>query len=146
MIGGEALDFTRKDLIAFGQCLARLEEMLARWSREPDDDAVRDSVVKRFELTYELSVQALLRYMASTSASTTKIAGYDFQDLIRKGDQAGLLRTGWPEWRQYREARNRTVPTYREQVAIQIAERARDFAQESRVLFDNLKKRMDTDA
>ena len=140
------LTFEQKDLIAFERCLTRFDEMLARWQREPADDAVRDSVVKRFELTYELSVQALLRYLASTAASETKITGYDFQDLIRKGDQAGLLRTGWPEWRHYRESRNRTVHTYREEVAIQIAEAARDFAQEARVLFGNLKKRLDADA
>lgn len=139
------LTFERKDLIAFERCLTRLDEMLARWHREPADDAVRDSVVKRFELTYELSVQALLRYLASTAASEVRITSYDFQDLIRKGDQVGLLRTGWPEWRRYRESRNRTVHTYREEVAMQIASAARDFAQEARVLFNNLKHRMDAD-
>ena len=146
MIADESHDFTRKDLAALGSCLARFDSILERSAREPDDDAVRDSVVKRFELTYELSVKALLRYLVSTAASSAKISGYDFQDLIRKGDQAGLLRTGWPEWKRYREARNRTVHTYVEVVAIQVAKDAREFAQEARVLFDNLKKKMDDNA
>lgn len=140
-----ALTFEQKDLLAFERCLNRLDEMLERWHREPDDEAVRDSVVKRFELTYELSIQALLRFLASRAASESRITGYEFQDLIRKGDQAGLLRTGWPEWRRYRESRNRTVHTYREEIAVQIAEAARDFAQEARVLFNNLSKRMEAD-
>jgi nucleotidyltransferase substrate binding protein (TIGR01987 family) len=146
MSGDANLTFTRKEIVALEQCLTRLDQMIARWSQEPDDDAVRDSVIKRFELTYELSFQALLRYLTSTAPSTAKISAYDFQDVIRKGDQAGLLRTGWPEWRQYREARNRTVHTYREKVAIEIAGRARDFAEEARVLVDNLNKRMDANA
>lgn len=139
-------EFSRKDLDLLSKCLAHLDAMLERSKREPDDEAVRESVVKRFEITYELAVQTLLRYPASTAASSIKINGYDFQDLIRKGDQAGLLRTGWPEWKRYREARNKTVHTYREEIAIEVATGARDFAEETRVLFNHLSKRVESDA
>lgn len=139
-------EFSRNDIELFGRCLSRLDEMLERSAQEPSDEAVRDSVVKRFEITYELAVKTLLRYLLWTAASTPKIAGYDFQDLIRKGDQAGLLRTGWPEWKSYREARNKTAHTYREEIAIEVARGARDFAQEAHVLLDNLTRRMDPDA
>jgi nucleotidyltransferase substrate binding protein (TIGR01987 family) len=139
-------EFSRKDLDLLRRCLERLDAMLERWKREPEDEAVRDSVIKRFELTYELAVKTLLRYLLWTAASSEKIAGFDFQDLIRKGDQAGVLRKGWPEWKSYREARNRTVHTYREEVAIEVATNARDFAQEARVLLENLTGRMDTHA
>ena len=139
-------EFSRKDLDLLLRCLDRLDAMLERWQREPEDEAVRDSVIKRFELTYELTVQTLFRYLLSTAASSTKIASYDFQDLIRKGDQAGVLRSGWPEWKSYREARNRTVHTYREDVAIEVAANARDFALEARVLLEKLTGRLDTDA
>jgi hypothetical protein len=93
-------EFSSKDLDLLGRCLTRLDDMLARSEKEPDDDAVRDSVIKRFELTYELAIKALLRYLIWAAPSSTKIAYYDFQDLIRKADQSGLLRTGWPEWKK----------------------------------------------
>jgi nucleotidyltransferase substrate binding protein (TIGR01987 family) len=143
IMGGE---FSRKDLELLSRCLARLDAMLERADKEPDDEAVRDSVIKRFELTYELAVKTLLRYLLCTAPSSDKIAGYDFPDLIRKGDQAGLLRTGWPEWKSYREARNKTVHTYREEIAVEVASGARDFAQEVRVLLGNLGGRIDIDA
>ncbi len=146
MIANAELEFSRKDLDLLGKCLSRLDLMLERAEREPDDEAVRDSVVKRFEIAYELAVKTLQRYLLWSAVSSPKIAGYDFQDLIRKGDQAGLLRTGWPEWKRYREARNKTVHTYREEIAIEVAAGARDFAQEAHVLLHNLKERMDADA
>jgi nucleotidyltransferase substrate binding protein (TIGR01987 family) len=139
-------EFTRKDLELFARCLSRLDVMLERAQREPEDEAVRDSVVKRFEITYELAVKTLLHYLVWTAESSVKITGYDFQDLIRKGDQAGVLRTGWPGWKKYREARNRTVHTYREEVAIAVAAGAVDFAEEAHVLLDKLTERMEADA
>lgn len=37
------------------QAVDQLRAMLVRFDREPDDDAVRDSVIKRFELSFELA-------------------------------------------------------------------------------------------
>jgi nucleotidyltransferase substrate binding protein (TIGR01987 family) len=139
-------EFTQGNLDLFRQCLTRLDQMLERAQREPNDEAVRDSVVKRFEMTYELAVKTLLHFMVWNDSSSVKLMGYDFQDLIRKGDQAGLLRTGWPGWRKYREARNRTVHTYREEIAIAVAAGAVDFAQEAHVLLERLSERMEADA
>jgi nucleotidyltransferase substrate binding protein (TIGR01987 family) len=138
--------FSSKDLQIFGQCLSRLEEMLLRATREPDDEAVRESVIKRFELTYELAFSTLLKYLNLIEASSDKVLGYDFQNVIPKGDQYHLLRTGWPEWKAYRANRNRTVDMYREDVAKEVAAGARDFANEARVLFENLSKRLTQDA
>lgn len=135
--------FSRKDLELLGRCLDRLDEMLLRLEKEPNDEAVRDSVIKRFELAYELAFRTLQKYLVWTASSADRITGFDFQDVIRKGDQQELLRTGWPEWKAYREARNKTVHTYREEIALEVAARARDFAQEARVLFENLSRRMD---
>ena len=139
-------EFSSKDLDLLGKCLARLDSMLERWEKEPTDDAVRDSVVKRFELTYELAVKTLLRYLLWNEPSAAKIANYDFQDLIRRGDQVGILQTGWPEWKKYRLARNKTVHTYREEIAIEVALEARDFAKEAHILLQNLKQRTKADA
>ena len=141
---GEA--FSPKDLDLFGRCLDRLDDMLQRAKNEPEDEAVRDSVIKRFELAYELAHRTLTKFLVATAPSAERITGYDFQDLIRKGDQQRLLRTGWPEWKRFREARNRTVHTYREEIAIEVAADAREFALEGRVLFNNISQRMQADA
>ncbi len=138
--------FSPKDLNLLGRCLDRLDDMLQRAEKEPEDEAVRDSVIKRFELAYELAHRTLIKLLVARAPSAERITGYDFQDLIRKGDQQRLLRTGWPEWKRFREARNRTVHTYREEIAIEVAADAREFALEGRALFNNLSQRMQADA
>jgi nucleotidyltransferase substrate binding protein (TIGR01987 family) len=137
--------FDVRDLYGLEACLRDLDEMLAHAEEAKENKAVRYAIVKTFELTYEMSVKSLRKYLIARSTKSDEAANFDFQDLIRLGDQHGLLRSGWPEWKRFRENRSRTVHTYSEAVALQINAQLRDFSEEARVLLRNLRQRLEGD-
>ena len=138
----ENSDFTQADLIALRSCLRDLDLLLDRYPTESGDIAVRYSLIKTFELTFEMATKTLTKFLLHTAAGEYQLQGYLFQDLIRRGDQAQLLRSGWPEWKRYRENRGRTVHAYREDIALAIASGLGDFSQEAHALLNNLEKRL----
>lgn len=122
-------------------CLRDLDEMLARSEEAESDKAVRYAIVK----TFEMAVKTLRKYLIAESTKSDEAATFDFQNLIRLADQDGLLLTGWPEWKQFRTNRSRTVHTYGEAIALQISAQLQEFSNEVHVLLRNLRKRQEDD-
>src|SRR5580693_9906249 len=96
------------DIGPFVNAVARLQEGLDRHRREPNDEQLRDGLIQRFEYTYELSHRMLRRYLRLIAPSPDIYGQVPFQDLIRTGNEQGLLRGDWPAWRRYRDMRART--------------------------------------
>lgn len=137
------MDFEDEDLYGLRMCLRDLDEMLARAGEAETDKAVRYALIKTFELTYEMAVKTLRKYLIATTGRSDEAATFDYQDLIRLGDQENLLQTGWPEWKQYRTNRSRTVHTYGETVALQIGSQLPQFSVEIHVLLARLELRLE---
>jgi len=135
-------DFTQADLFALRSCLRDLDLLLARYPTEQADIAVRYSLIKTFELTFEMAVNTLTKFLLAKATRSSEVQGYLFQDLIRRGDQEGLLRSGWPEWKQYRENRGRTVHAYREDVALAITSQLGEFSAEAHALLSRIEKKL----
>src|SRR5437667_12789823 len=108
------------DITSLSNAVRRLSEGLARCGLEPTDEQIRDGLIQRFELTYELSHRMLRRYLKETAASPDEIDRMPFADLIRAGNAQGLLRSDWPAWRRFREMRARRSHTYDAGVAWQV--------------------------
>ena len=130
------------DLGLFGRALAQLQDALRAHQSDPSNPYIRDSVVKRYEFTYELALRSLARYLQSSAYSSTEVEDLTFQGVIRRADRAELLRSGWPEWKQFREARNQTAHTYSEKKAAAVIETAASFVEEAAHLFEKLTERM----
>src|SRR6266702_2212243 len=105
------------DISPFVNAVARLSEGLERHRREPRDEQLRDGFIQRFEFTYEFSHRMLRRYLRMIAPSPDAYGQMPFQDLIRTGNEHGLLRSNWPTWRGYRDLRARTSHTYAASVA-----------------------------
>jgi nucleotidyltransferase substrate binding protein (TIGR01987 family) len=131
----------RLDLSTLGNAVARLEEGIRRYEQDTSDTQIRDGLIQRFEFTYEISHKMLKRYLEMTSATPEQYDNMAFQDLIRSGNEAGLLRSDWPQWRQYRELRAKTSHTYSEDVALQVVVEIPDFLKEARHLYQQLQDR-----
>ncbi len=129
------------DLESLGSVVARLREAVDAYKKTPDNLFILDSVIKRFELSYEPSVRSLRRFLRDYEVSGVEIEDLSFAGIVRRGDKEGLLQTGWPEWERFREARNKTVHTYREEKAREIAALAEIFVAEAEFLLDNLRRR-----
>jgi hypothetical protein len=84
----------------------------------------------------------LRRYLRQVAASPDAISQMPFQDMIRSGNEQGLLRGDWPAWRLYRDLRARTSHTYAAAVAMQVVNCIPDFLAEAAHLRDQLRQRM----
>ncbi|KJV07381.1 HI0074 family nucleotidyltransferase substrate-binding subunit [Methylocucumis oryzae] len=98
----------------------------------------RNSVIQCFEFTYELIHKMLKRYLEATAANPQEIEQASFQNLIRIGNERGLLRSDWLQWRTYRQARTDTSHAYDLHKAQAIYDIAFDFALEARFLYQQL--------
>lgn len=104
----------------YRKALARLEEALA----EDETSFVRDSVIQRFELAFEMGWKAAFRFLADRGEKMTAKAW----EVIPAAFQSGLIADA-ELWERMREYRNDTSHEYNEQKAIEIAAfvRARGF-------------------
>jgi len=101
-------------------------------------EQLRNSVIQCFEFTYELSHKMLKRYLEETAASPEENDLSTFQNLIRTGNQKGLLRSDWSNWRIYRQARTDSSHTYDEGKAETVYAIAPDFLEEAKYLYGRL--------
>ena len=129
------------DISPLVNAVARLREGLERHRQEPQDDQLRDGLIQRFEYTYELCHRMLRRYLRMVTPSPDAFDQMPFQDLIRTGDEQGLLRGDWPAWRGYRDMRAKTSHTYAAAIAAQVAAGIPDFLAEATYLVDQLQQR-----
>lgn len=101
-------------------------------------EQLRNSVIHCFEFTYELSHKMLRRFLEETAASPEENDLSTFQNLIRTGNEKGLLRSDWSMWKIYRQARIDSSHTYDEGKAEAVYAVAPDFLEEARYLYGQL--------
>ena len=103
----------------FEKALSRLEEALA----ENESDMVRDSIIKRFEFTFETAWKACYRWLRARQVDVDEEAFA----VLPRAFQNRLIANEAP-WSGIRKARNQTAHTYHENVAIEVAALARAVA------------------
>lgn len=135
------------DFSSFQNAISQLEKSL-KFAQSPmamkDPDLfeqLRNSVIQCFEFTYELSHKMLKRYLEKTAASPEEIDLSTFQNLIRTGNEKGLLRSDWLLWRIFRQARTDSSHTYDEGKAETVYSIAPDFLEEAKFLYGQLVER-----
>lgn len=104
-------------------------------------EQLRNSVIQCFGFTYELSHKMLRRYLKEISASPDDIDISTFADLIRTGNEQGLLLSDWSRWKVYRQARTNSSHTYDVDKAIAVYNIAPDFMEEAKYLYRELTNR-----
>ncbi|MBF0143001.1 MAG: nucleotidyltransferase substrate binding protein [Magnetococcales bacterium] len=129
------------EIESFVSAVERFAEGLESLGREPGNTLYRDGVIQRFEFTYELSHKMLRRYLEMTSASPETVDKMVFQDLIRTGNEQGLLLGDWETWKGYRQSRTDTSHTYNEEKALKVIGKIPAFLEEARFLLEQLRKR-----
>ncbi len=128
------------DLTSLEKALFSLEQAITRSQREPADREVRDSVIQRFEYSYELSWKMLKRQLEIDSPSPVSIDAMSFKEMIREAAERGLVDNP-TAWFEYRHQRNLTSHTYNEAKAQQVYETAVMFIQDAKNLLHHLKQR-----
>lgn len=129
------------DLTPLANAVERLAEGLAEYQQNTSYALIRDGLVQRFEFTYEISHKMLKRYLALALASPAEFDSMPFGDLIRTGNEQGLLLSDWSNWKRYREMRSKTSHTYDEGIALQVVAGIPGFLAEARYLLEQLQRR-----
>ena len=130
------------DLRPLVNAIDRLREGLARYQQDTSDTQIRDGLIQRFEFTYELSHKMLKRYLEMASATPEQFDSMPFADLIRTGNEQGLLLSDWPRWRQFRNMRGKTSHTYNEGISLEVVVDIPAFLEEASYLRDQLQGRV----
>lgn len=130
------------DITPLRNAATRLREGLERYARDTGDTQIRDGLIQRFEFTYEISHKMLKRFLAAISASPGEFDEMSFADLIRTGNERGLLKGDWPAWRVYRDMRAKTSHTYDEDVALEVVAQIPAFLEETECLIARLQERL----
>ena len=133
---------SKVDIQPLANAIARLEEALAVYRRDPSQTLIRDGLIQRFEFTYEIAHRTLKRYLVEVSPAPAQYDAMPFQDLIRTANTQGLLLGDWPKWRVYRDMRARTSHTYDETTALEVVEGIEPFVAEARHLREQLASRL----
>jgi nucleotidyltransferase substrate binding protein (TIGR01987 family) len=126
------------DLSPLKRAIERLNEGWMRYQQDISDIQIRDGLIQRFEFTYEISHKMLKRHLEATSANPAEFDDMSFQDLIRAGNERGLLLGDWPQWRIYRNMRAKTSHTYDEDVALEVVACIPNFQAEATFLYQKL--------
>ena len=127
------LDFT-----PLANAVSRLDEGLVRHAADTADTQIRDGLIQRFELTYDLAHKMLRRALEEGAANPEEIDRLTFPALIRTDVEQGFVAGKWADWRLYREMRNITSHTYDEAKAIQVVAAIPAFLAEARALLARL--------
>ena len=120
----------------------RLEEGLDAYAGDTSQTLIRDGLVQRFEFTYEIAHKMLKRFLEYASPSPEQYDSMPFPDLIRSGNEQGLLLGDWPKWKGYRDMRVKSGHTYDEKIALEVVAGIQPFLDEARYFRDQLSKRL----
>ena len=119
-----------------------MEEVIVEYRKDENNAFVRDSFVKRFEYTFELSIRMLKRYLREVEASIPEDNLLSFKYIVRMGLSNGLFNSSLEKWIEYRDARNLTSHTYDLKSAENVITVAFDFVNEIREYVDELENRI----
>lgn len=113
-------------LAHFQKALARLKEAL----EQDENDFIRDSIIQRFEFTFEAAWKAMYRWLRARGNDVDEEA----YSVIPMAFERRLISEA-KEWGDMRKFRNKTSHTYDQSIAIEVAAFVRH---EGVVLFEAL--------
>lgn len=118
------------DISTLEKAIKTLKEALDELKKD-DRSFIKDSVVQRFEYTYELCYKFFKRYLKIVGPGTPDTDLISLQELVRTANQMGMFRGDWEDWKRYREARNISSHTYDTDKADEVISIASKFYEEA---------------
>jgi nucleotidyltransferase substrate binding protein (TIGR01987 family) len=112
-------------------------ESLNRALLQPKNEFNRDSVIQRFEYTFELSWKLLGKLLSADRPLEDR----SVRGILREGAKLGLL-DDLSLWFEFQEARNLTSHSYNEDTAEEVYAKALLFPAQVSALIQKIKKHM----
>jgi len=105
----------------FNNALQRLKEAVEEFKQQGASDVVRDGVIQRFEFTYELAWKTTKVFLEDTG-----IVDINSPKAVLKEAYAQKLISDEKNWLLMLNDRNMTSHMYKEEMAVEIAQRISD--------------------
>ena len=86
------------DTTSLQKAANRLDEILVRYNLDTSDDAIRDSVIQRFEFSYSIALKTLRKYFIERAFVVEEVNQMSFNDMIRTANQLNLLKSDLELW------------------------------------------------
>lgn len=130
------------DITSLERATKTLKEALDELERD-SRSFIKDSVIQRFEYTYELCYKFFRRYLKVAAPSDSDTDFVPLQELVRTANQMGMFKGDWDDWKKYREARNISSHTYDLDKADEIVAIAPKFYEEAVYFLNKLKESLE---
>ncbi|MBR1734863.1 MAG: nucleotidyltransferase substrate binding protein [Alphaproteobacteria bacterium] len=130
------------DVSSLEKAIKSLDEALKELKKD-NRSFIKDSVVQRFEYTYELCHKFFKRYLKIAAPSMQDLDEMPFQSLIRTANKMGMFLSDLEKWKNYRNARNITSHTYDSEKSEIIVAIAPEFYEEAVYFFNKLKTKLE---
>ena len=128
------------------RALHTLEEAIELYREQEGNQklklAIQDSVIQRFEYTYELAWKAMKRWISDNVNPESAEPVYSRKELLRLAARCGLIEDPL-RWFDYHEARNVSAHTYNEANANQAFQAALALVDDVQYLINRLEKHND---
>ena len=137
------------NLTSLSNAILQIEEALAYAQSDlaKDDPRLarhlRAATIQAFEFTYELSIKMLKRYLETLEANPAAVDEMTFNELIRSGYEAGLLRAELSDWKTFRRDRGTTSHAYDEDKARAVFATIPRFLDEAKFLLAEINTRQE---
>lgn len=128
------------DITPLEKALDSLERGLARATRAPDDEELRDACIQRFEFTFELSWKMVKRRLEQDMPTADSIDTLSYRGLMRTAGEYGLV-DDVAAWLVYRQKHNLTSHTYNADKATDVFASLPAFANDAGKLLAALKRK-----
>ena len=103
-------------LATFQKAMVKLSDVVSLYQQHPLNEYERDSLIKRFEFTYEMAWKLMMSYEKENGV--TSILGS--KDVVRHAYNMTLIENG-EAWMDMIDTRNQTSHLYDEQMAADVS-------------------------
>ena len=126
------------DISYLEKAIISLEEVLLL----PKTPIIRDSVIQRFEYTFEFTVKFIRRYIEQNYSNISNYDSSNFRNVIRTALQLSIISKSFDDWIKYRDARNKTSHGYNEKAAEEVYLVSKEFLDEAKFVYQALKQNL----
>ena len=127
------------DLTSLQKALSTLDKAIKRYESDPTDEDIRDTVIKRFEYSWDLCWKMIKRQLKEEMPSPPD-ANDSYPDRVREAAERGIV-ANVEGWMMYRTMRNITSHGYDEEQARKVYKAAVAFYIDAADVLKELEKR-----
>ncbi|HCJ12503.1 MAG: hypothetical protein A2Y14_04475 [Verrucomicrobia bacterium GWF2_51_19] len=127
------------DVSHLKRAIDTLDVALKVYEKTPNE-FVRDSIIQRFEYTYDAAVKMIKKYLEMNVVSA-EIQSLTFKELIRYAFEAEIIKDSVVQWDAYRLMRNKTTHAYDLMIANATCESIPQFLEAVQYLAKKLEER-----